>query len=50
MSDAIYEVQLVGQELRAFEQLHGVRVSHYLLVDGRTQAMIPTGCGSLGPS
>lgn len=37
MSDAIYEVQLVGQELRAFEQLHGVRVAHYLLMDGKSQ-------------
>lgn len=37
MSDAIYEVQLVGQELRTFEQLHGVRVAHYLLMDGKTQ-------------
>jgi hypothetical protein len=37
MSDAIYECQLVGQELRAFEDLHGVHVQHYVILDGREQ-------------
>jgi len=34
MSDAIYECQLVGQELRAFEDVHGRTVKHYVLLDG----------------
>jgi hypothetical protein len=37
MSDAIYECQLVGQELRAFEDLHQIHVSHYVFLDGRAQ-------------
>ncbi|WP_143531873.1 DUF7687 domain-containing protein [Saccharothrix sp. ALI-22-I] len=37
MSDAIYECQLVGTELRAFEALHGVKIKHYALLDGRHQ-------------
>ena len=37
MSDAIYECQLVGQELRAFEDLHGTHVVHYVFLDGREQ-------------
>jgi hypothetical protein len=37
MSDAIYECQLVGQELRAFEALHGIGVKHYVFLDGRDQ-------------
>lgn len=37
MSDAIYECQLVGQELRAFEDLHGIHVRHYVFLDGRAQ-------------
>jgi hypothetical protein len=37
MSDAIYECQLVGQELRAFEDLHSVHVLHYVILDGREQ-------------
>lgn len=37
MSDAIYECQLVGTELRAFEDLHGVRIKHYALLDGQHQ-------------
>ena len=39
MSDAIYECQLVGQELRAFQALHGVHVRHYAILDGREQWM-----------
>lgn len=35
MSDAIYEVQLVGMELRAFEDLHGPTCKHYFILDGR---------------
>ena len=37
MSDAIYECQLVGQELRSFEDLHGIHVNHYVFLDGRAQ-------------
>jgi hypothetical protein len=40
MSDAIYEVQLVGQELRAFEALHGsdgAPLRHCLFLDGKEQ-------------
>ena len=37
MSDAIYECQLVGQELRAFEALHGVELAHYVVLDGKAQ-------------
>lgn len=37
MSDAIYECQLVGTELRTYEDKGGRRVQHYLLFDGRYQ-------------
>jgi hypothetical protein len=37
MSDAIYECQLVGQELRAFEDLHAMAIRHYVILDGRDQ-------------
>lgn len=37
MSDAIYECQLVGTELRAFEDKYGVRVEHFVILDGREQ-------------
>jgi hypothetical protein len=37
MSDAIYECQLVGMELRAFEDLHGIHVRHYVFLDGKAQ-------------
>src|SRR5690606_8813900 len=33
MSDAIYEIQLVGAELRAFEGNFGVHVNHYAVMD-----------------
>ncbi|WP_152551995.1 DUF7687 domain-containing protein [Actinokineospora spheciospongiae] len=37
MSDAIYECQLVGIELRAFEDKYGVHVEHHVILDGRDQ-------------
>jgi hypothetical protein len=37
MSDAIYECQLVGQELRAFEDVYGQHVLHYAILDGVQQ-------------
>jgi hypothetical protein len=37
MSDAIYECQLVGQELRAFEDRYGQHVCHYAILDGALQ-------------
>ena len=37
MSDAIYECQLVGQELRSFEDIGGPRVRHYAILDGSQQ-------------
>ncbi len=37
MSDAIYECQLVGQELRAFEERYGPAIRHYAILDGRQQ-------------
>ncbi|GAA4453886.1 DUF7687 domain-containing protein [Phytohabitans houttuyneae] len=37
MSDAIYECQLVGTELRAFEDKHGIRIEHFVLLDGYEQ-------------
>jgi hypothetical protein len=40
MSDAIYECQLVGQELRAFEDLHGIGARHYVILDGRDQWLV----------
>lgn len=35
MSDAIYECQLVGQELRAFKDLHGPSCRHFVILDGK---------------
>lgn len=37
MSDAVYECHLVGQELRTFERKAGLRVHHFVFVDGRQQ-------------
>lgn len=37
MSDAIYECQLVGTELRAFQDRYGVAVRHYAILDGVDQ-------------
>lgn len=37
MSDAIYECQLVGAELRTFEDTGGPRVRHYAILDGAQQ-------------
>lgn len=37
MSDAIYELQLVGIELRMFEDEVGVHVNHYAILDGKFQ-------------
>jgi hypothetical protein len=37
MSDAIYECQLVGTDLRMYEDKGGRRVLHYLIFDGRYQ-------------
>jgi hypothetical protein len=37
MSDAIYECQLVGTELRMYQDKGGRRVLHYLVFDGRYQ-------------
>ena len=37
MSDAIYECQLVGEELRTFEDTGGPRVQHYAILDGARQ-------------
>ena len=37
MSDAIYECQLVGQELRTFEDRYGPRIRHYAIIDGKDQ-------------
>ncbi|WP_189559213.1 DUF7687 domain-containing protein [Streptomyces pilosus] len=37
MSDAIYELQLVGVELRTFEDEVGIHVNHYAIIDGRDQ-------------
>jgi hypothetical protein len=37
MSDAIYECQLVGQELRTFEDRYGPRIRHYAIIDGANQ-------------
>lgn len=37
MSDAIYEIHLVGMELRTFEREHGVHVNHYAILDGAQQ-------------
>ena len=37
MSDAVYECQLVGRELREFEERSGFSVAHVVFVDGRDQ-------------
>lgn len=37
MSDAVYECNLVGRELRDFEQQSGVAVLHAVFVDGKEQ-------------
>lgn len=37
MSDAVYECQLVGRELREYEEKSGVRVRHVVFVDGCEQ-------------
>lgn len=37
MSDAIYELHLVGLELRMFEKESGHHVNHYAIMDGREQ-------------
>ncbi|ODU01216.1 MAG: hypothetical protein ABS79_02050 [Planctomycetes bacterium SCN 63-9] len=37
MSDAVYECNLVGRELREFEERSGSRVSHIVFIDGKDQ-------------
>ncbi|MGC5342937.1 DUF7687 domain-containing protein [Streptomyces sp. DT171] len=37
MSDAIYELHLVGLELRMFEDEFNVHVNHYAIIDGKDQ-------------
>jgi len=37
MSDAVYECNLVGRELREFEERAGITVYHIVFVDGKTQ-------------
>ena len=37
MSDAVYECQLVGLELRMFESKSGVSIDHIVFVDGKDQ-------------
>ena len=37
MSDAVYECQLVGLELRMFESKSGISIDHIVFVDGREQ-------------
>jgi len=37
MSDAVYECQLIGLELREFERLSGEHVYHVVFLDGREQ-------------
>ena len=37
MSDAVYECNLVGRELREFEERSGSRIAHVVFVDGREQ-------------
>ncbi|MGY2087266.1 DUF7687 domain-containing protein [Nocardia gipuzkoensis] len=39
MSDAVYEINLVGLELRMFEQEFDIHVNHYVILDGRDQWM-----------
>lgn len=37
MSDAIYEIHLVGAEIREFERRHGPCLAHYAIIDGKEQ-------------
>ncbi len=37
MSDAVYECNLVGRELREYEERSGVQVTHVVFLDGKTQ-------------
>lgn len=37
MSDAVYECNLVGRELREFEERSGAKVAHVVFVDGKEQ-------------
>jgi len=37
MSDAVYECQLVGLELRMFESKNGISIDHIVFVDGKEQ-------------
>ncbi len=37
MSDAVYECNLVGRELREFQDRSGIRVKHVVFVDGQEQ-------------
>ncbi len=37
MSDAVYECNLVGRELREFEENANVSVTHVVFVDGKEQ-------------
>jgi hypothetical protein len=37
MSDAVYECNLVGRELREFEERSGAKIAHIVFVDGKEQ-------------
>ena len=37
MSDAVYECNLVGREIREFELRAKTKIKHYVFVDGREQ-------------
>ena len=37
MSDAVYECNLVGRELREFEERSGAKITHIVFVDGKEQ-------------
>jgi hypothetical protein len=37
MSDAVYECQLVGREIREYEELSGTKIAHIVFIDGKTQ-------------
>lgn len=37
MSDAVYECNLVGRELREFEERAGTKISHIVFIDGKEQ-------------
>jgi len=37
MSDAVYECQLVGREIREYEEESGSRVQHFVMLDGKDQ-------------